>query len=218
MADFLPRQDVALTDQAQRTTTPFYVWLQSIERALQTGAGTNVEITAQIAAIATALGSPDGTVANIPAQGSDIGLVLGQQSIQHIGVLTTGNVFLTLVGDQQSPGASYYYGTDVAGKKGWQPRTLADTGIGAALVRITRDAFGRVEGTEAVVPADIPTYQHIQASALSTWTINHNLGRKVAVAVFTVGGVAMFADVVNVSVNQVQVIFDTAIDGYAILN
>lgn len=33
---------------------------------------------------------------------------------------------------------------------------LTDTGVGAALVKITRDDYGRVEGTEAATAADLP--------------------------------------------------------------
>ncbi len=54
----------------------------------------------------------------------DIGLVLGAMSVKHYGVLTDGNVTLTLVGDSDAPGNSYYYGTDASGVKGWHALSL----------------------------------------------------------------------------------------------
>lgn len=49
------------------------------------------------------------------------------------------------------------------------------------------------------------------------WTINHNFGRQVGVSVYTVGGVLIVAEIINVSVNQVTVNFDTATAGYAVV-
>lgn len=48
------------------------------------------------------------------------------------------------------------------------------------------------------------------------WTINHNLGRKTPVTVYTVGGVEMFAEIIQTSVNQTLVYFDQPTAGYAI--
>lgn len=59
----------------------------------------------------------------------DIGLVLGALSVKHYGVLTNGNVTLTLVGDVDSPGNSYYYGTDAAGAKGFHEIPASDSAV-----------------------------------------------------------------------------------------
>lgn len=67
-------------------------------------------------------------------------------------------------------------------------------------------------------PAGGGGYEHTQASALATWIINHNLGRKTNTEVFTVGGSRMLAEVVNISNNQTQVIFDSPQTGYAVTN
>ena len=60
--------------------------------------------------------------------------------------------------------------------------------------------------------------RHEELSAESVWTINHNLGRAVTVDVFTSGGARTIADVVLVSDNQAQVLFDQPMAGYAIIN
>lgn len=51
---------------------------------------------------------------------------------------------------------------------------------------------------------------------LSTWVVNHNLGRRPVVSVFSVGGVEMFAEIIHTSTNQCQVMFDDPVTGYAI--
>ena len=48
-------------------------------------------------------------------------------------------------------------------------------------------------------------------------TINHNLNRPVSVTLYTTGGVEFDAEVVTVSTNQVQVLLDYPLDGYAII-
>lgn len=48
------------------------------------------------------------------------------------------------------------------------------------------------------------------------WTVNHNLGRKPIVAAYSVGGVEMWAEVLQVSINQAILIFDDPTAGYAI--
>lgn len=160
----------------------------------QGGSATAAQLDAAITAVATALGSTDGTLAGIPASTylSATTYLNGGTGIDVFGALATGGVNLSLA-------------------------TVADTGAGA-LLAITRDAYGRTEGSRAAVPADIPTYLHTQSAASATWTINHNLGRKVAVSVFTVGGVGVLAEVINNSTNQAQVLLDSPADGYAILN
>lgn len=132
MANDLPRigQDLVENNKA---TAPFYLWFSRIQSALAAGTITDEAAAAAIAAIATALGSPDGTVANIPPLN-----FLPKTTFVHEGVGI--DVVGTLAGG----------GVDVS----LEP--LADTGVGAALVKITRDAYGRVEGTEAADTDDLP--------------------------------------------------------------
>jgi hypothetical protein len=62
--------------------------------------------------------------------------------------------------------------------------------------------------------ASLPPFQFL--TPIATWVINHNLGRRPLVGVFSVGGVEMMAEVIHTSVNQVQVIFDNVTAGYAV--
>lgn len=163
---FLPRQDVAIRDASDRTTTPFYVWMQSIETMLAGGA-TLEQIEAALAELRE-------LIAEIPTSGflPDSTQVVGRRSVFSIGTLAGGMVQLMLLNDVEDPGNTYYYGTGQDGTKGWftiasalavDPRLtmtvgadgivtfdlaeLADSGAGA-LLAITRDAYGRVSGTK----------------------------------------------------------------------
>lgn len=109
--------------------------------------------------------------------------ILGQGSVSINGVPQPGGaVVITLDGDALAPGNTRYYGTGPTGKKGWFPISgaiavaagelskavgtdgittlgladLANSGLGAALVKITRDAKGRVSGTQAATTDDLP--------------------------------------------------------------
>jgi hypothetical protein len=54
-----------------------------------------------------------------------------------------------------------------------------------------------------------------QASAATTWTINHNLGVRPVVTVLSVGGMEVEAEVTHTSINQTVVNFVTATAGTA---
>lgn len=60
-------------------------------------------------------------------------------------------------------------------------------------------------------------FDHTQASPSSTWTINHNFGYQVSTTVFSVGGLEIEAEVLNVSLNQVQILFVTPTAGSAVI-
>lgn len=55
-----------------------------------------------------------------------------------------------------------------------------------------------------------------QASALATWTVNHNLGREVTPQIYSLGGVMLAAEILRVSLNQFQVLFDVPTAGFAL--
>lgn len=59
------------------------------------------------------------------------------------------------------------------------------------------------------------SYTHVQASASAAWTINHNLGFRPNVVVFSTGGLVLLADVVHASVNQAIVSFAVPLAGSA---
>lgn len=59
-------------------------------------------------------------------------------------------------------------------------------------------------------------FTHTQAVAASTWVVNHNLGRRPVVEVFSPGWVQVEAAVVHTSVNQTQISFNTPQAGQAV--
>lgn len=60
-------------------------------------------------------------------------------------------------------------------------------------------------------------YEHQQPTAATTWTINHNFGRKAAsVSLYSTGGALIIGEVTNINNNQSVASFDTPIPGYAI--
>lgn len=65
---------------------------------------------------------------------------------------------------------------------------------------------------------DSAAYVHTQASASATWTIAHNLGFFPDVAVFTVGGVEVVAEVVHTSTLVTVVQFAAPMSGSARLS
>ena len=61
----------------------------------------------------------------------------------------------------------------------------------------------------------VVSYLHNQISASSTWVVNHNLGVVPNVEVRSVGGVVIFAEVLHISNNQTQIIFNEPVAGTA---
>jgi hypothetical protein len=59
-------------------------------------------------------------------------------------------------------------------------------------------------------------YEHTQAVASDTWTVNHNLGYRPAASLLTVGGREMWAEVIHTSANQFIAYFDSPVTGVAI--
>lgn len=138
------------------------------------------ESNSELAALYTALAArvaelEDGQALNFQ--------ILGQGSIGVNGIPQPGGVvIITLQNDSVAPGNTQYYGTGSTGAKGWFPLSgaftvisgeltktvgpdgvtnfgladLANSGVGAALVKITRDAKGRVSGTSSATTDDLP--------------------------------------------------------------
>lgn len=80
------------------------------------------------------------------------------------------------------------------------------------------DAVFRGDGTTAggqPLGAGSPNYVHTQGSASTAWTVNHNLGFRPAVEVFSVGGAEIDAEVLHTSVNQTVITFTTSTAGSA---
>jgi hypothetical protein len=62
-----------------------------------------------------------------------------------------------------------------------------------------------------------PLYLHEQAAADLLWVINHNLGHRPIIELFTTGGLGMDGSIVHINSNQTQVQFASPIAGYATL-
>lgn len=124
----IPRPQSPFLDRRGEPTTEWYNWLKKLDSLFTTG---DAGLQAQITQIAYILGSPDGTVANIPPLDQNFlpldTIVRGEVSLTYSGTLEGGQVILTLVNDSATPGSYYYYGTDAAGIKGWY--TLPDGAV-----------------------------------------------------------------------------------------
>jgi hypothetical protein len=112
--DFLPRQDVQLVDETGRASNPFYVWLQSLDAVLKSGA-TIPQIEAKLAELQALIDS-------IPTSGflPNTTNVFGQNSIATFGTLANGVVLVQLQGDAPSPYPLQFYGVDSDRVRGWQ--------------------------------------------------------------------------------------------------
>lgn len=71
-------------------------------------------------------------------------------------------------------------------------------------------------GGGEVVPEKF--HEHVQSNNAATWTVNHNFGRHPVVQVYSVGGALISGDVLNVSVNQTLISFDTPTKGLAVFS
>ena len=171
MADYtIPRANAPIAGQ-DAPTIQWYNFLRYLDSRTSSAAG---DVQAEITTIAVKLGSPDGTVDNIPTLGN-VSSVQGKQSIASSGV---GVVQLNLVNDADSVAPVYYYGTDSTGAKGWQLLfdAFADTaniaatdtlGIvsfdltdvtvasGGTLQKLTFDAKGRLSEQSAATTDDL---------------------------------------------------------------
>lgn len=116
MSYLLPHIRQAITANGESASTPWYAWFSRIEDAIVAGDIGDAEGRAAISAIATALGSPDGTVENIPPQAGAVRIV-GNYSVVAQGA--DGVYTIALQNDQPEPPALTYYGTDADGVRGF---------------------------------------------------------------------------------------------------
>lgn len=114
----IPRANAPISNSDGSPTREWYNYLRA---NLSPSGLTTVE--GEITVIAEKLGSPDGTVQNIPPISAG-GTIVAQQSIAAVGAFP-GAVILSLVNDQASPGNTYFYGTSPTGSKGWVSLTTA---------------------------------------------------------------------------------------------
>lgn len=160
----IPRANAPISGQ-DAPTPEWYNYLRYLDTRTSSASG---DVQVQVNEIAVKLGSPDGTVANIPPLGS-VTSVQGMQSITGSGVHI---VQLRLVNDADVVAPVYYYGTDSTGTKGYNLlysafastaniakintagivsfdlTDLTDSGAGT-LLATTFDAKGRKTGSRA---------------------------------------------------------------------
>lgn len=123
-------QERPVDAQTGQFSLPWRRWLETVNNTLNAAGSDTTSLAADVAAIATALGSPDGTVANIPDQANLDVVIVGRNGVTVTGKAGVSPVYVEL-----------------------QP--VEDDGTGA-LLAFTRDDFGRITGTRAVVAADLP--------------------------------------------------------------
>jgi hypothetical protein len=84
------------------------------------------------------------------------------------------------------------------------------------IVRILAQGYA-VRGRTGA-PGEGSGYTHSQVSPSDTWVINHNLGYRPGVAVFSSGGVLTLAEAIHMSANQTQILLNTPMAGSARLS
>lgn len=60
-------------------------------------------------------------------------------------------------------------------------------------------------------------FEFVQSSPLTSWTVNHNLGRYPDVTVLSVGGAEVEASITSTSINQTIIQFTTPFAGRALM-
>lgn len=159
----LPNVRMPLIDAQGCMTSPFYRYFQNASQS--TGPSTTT-LQDEINTIATVLGSPDGSVSDIPP--IDLNafllkttLVTGLDSVFVSGSLANGQVTVSLLNDSPVPPSLSFYGC-TQGQRGWQTFSpnfvnasgeldLSQPGNSNAgtLQAVTVDAYGRITGTRA---------------------------------------------------------------------
>jgi hypothetical protein len=64
-------------------------------------------------------------------------------------------------------------------------------------------------------PGSAVSHEHVQASPSATWTVNHGLGFRPSVTVYSAGGVEVEANVTHTSINQAIISFVVPVSGTA---
>lgn len=95
MSILLPGSRAALVTPDGLTTQAFYRWFQALNGSSNSGELADDQLAEAIREIATALGSPDGSVENIPPQGGSF-VLNGSPSIKVTGTPASGLVRLDL--------------------------------------------------------------------------------------------------------------------------
>lgn len=142
----LPRAQASIVSGQGIPTREFYNFLLSLASGT-----TDDTLQAQILALAarvSALEDEEDTDATI--QGLD--------SVRVDGTLAGGAVIITLQGDVEDPGLTFYYGTNASGEKGWY--AVSDTLVQGAGIALTVNA----DGTTTIAHGDTSAVTDISAT------------------------------------------------------
>lgn len=179
MTDYtIPRANAPIAGQ-EAPTTQWYNFLRYLDSRTSSNP---TDVQAEIDTIAIKLGSPDGTVANIPPF-KNITSFDGVDSVS-----VTGDTILQfrLVNDAATVAPIYYYGTDSAGKKGYNLLYSAF----AATANIAK------ANTSGIVSFDLTDLADSGAGVLLATTFDVK-GRKTGSRAATITGTAGRVTVVN---------------------
>ncbi|WP_369916546.1 hypothetical protein AB8810_11175 [Xanthomonas sp. NCPPB 3005] len=170
----IPRVQGALADRAGLVTQEWYSFFLALRDNADGNAELQEQIDAVVAQIAKLMDGGGGGSASFQMQGIDSVLVTGTPA--------GGAVQVTLDGDLDAPGNTYYYGTGPDGLRGWYSLAsgfavtadltkavdgatgvtthgladLANSGTGTAIYKTTRDDKGRTSGQVAANTDDLP--------------------------------------------------------------
>ncbi|ATS39243.1 MULTISPECIES: hypothetical protein [Xanthomonas] len=164
----IPRPQAAIADRAGLPTREWYTYLLDLANS----AGMTPDQLQRFEELVAAVDALQGQEG-------------GRATIQGVGSIETVGleiVQIYLVGDNDAPGASWYYGTGPDGVKGWYAiadslaatadltkavdagtgvatfglADLPNSGVGTAIYKTTRDAKGRTSGQVAATTSDLP--------------------------------------------------------------
>lgn len=95
-----------------------------------------------------------------------------------------------------------------------QRRVVVQRGQRLPVLRTVREPRIQIATSRQIITGSNTEFEFTQVSPLSTWTVNHNLGRRpTAVAVLSPGGVEVEAGVIHVSNSQLVVQFSQPYSG-----
>lgn len=119
-------------------------------------------------------------------------------------------ITLQPTGIQGPPGSAWYNGTGA-------PSILLGTNGDYYLDNVSRNYYQKVLGSWVLVGtfSGIVAYTHTQTTAAFIWTINHNLGRRPTITLFSVGSQVIDANIIHTSTNQAIAYFNIATAGTA---
>jgi hypothetical protein len=95
------------------------------------------------------------------------------------------------------------------------PGPQGPRGYGVAYGGATGDVLTKIDNTDFNTQWTPFSYNYIQSTASTTWTIAHNLGRKPVVNTYTVGGTSLIGTVTNLSNNVLEISFSASVAGTA---